>query len=215
MNCKFFPQAQIIKVSSDVELTAFNCSDIVVQLAKIAPNAVFPLHKHPESQIGMLFSGQLEMNINGTKTMIEPLQQVYIAQPNILHGSLNPFSEIALGFDVKRIIKDQFQSKLENGIFQLTTNQYKNTNFSCQSLAGSWFEVLVTQIQQGEKIPIHSSEKEQIGIIINGELTMTVDNQKQSLKYGTIYYVPPHLPYSGYNSSDELVSLIEISINKD
>jgi quercetin dioxygenase-like cupin family protein len=206
---KYFPQPKTIKINSDVELIAFQCQDTVVQLASIPPGATFELHRHPESQIGMQIAGRLEMNINGTKEILEPLEQVYVAGFNVLHGSINPFSETALAFDVKRITNSE---EAEEAILKVSPTQDKITGFECQSVVGSWFEIVITKIPPKGIIPIRQSANETMGIILNDRLTIAVEEQQQQLEYGSVYYAPANVLYGGYNSSDKTVSLIEILI---
>ena len=210
---KFFPNPKTTKINSNVELIAFQCQDTVVQLASVAPGATFELHQHPESQIGMQIAGRLEININGTKEILEPLQQVYVAGSNVLHGSVNPFPETALGFDVKRMTTSDLSSgQAEEAILKVSPTKNEATGFCCQSVVGSWFEIVITQIAPGGKIPIHQSKSEQMGILLNGQFMMTVGEQQQQLEYGKIYYAPADVLYGGYNPSTEAVSLIEILI---
>ncbi|MEH2279376.1 MAG: cupin domain-containing protein [Nostoc sp.] len=206
---KYFPQPKTIKINSDVELIAFQCQDTVVQLASIPPGATFELHRHPESQIGMQIAGRLEININGTKEILEPLKQVYVAGSNVLHGSINPFQETALAFDVKRITNSK---EAEEAILEVLPTQYKFTGFDCQSVVGPWFDIFITKIPPKGIIPIRQSASETMGIVLNGKLAIAVAEQQQKLEYGSVYYAPTDVFYGGYNFSDEIVSLIEILI---
>ncbi|MFN6530358.1 cupin domain-containing protein [Nostoc sp. ChiSLP03a] len=206
---KYFPQPKTIKINSDVELIAFQCQDTVVQLASIPAGATFELHRHPESQIGMQIAGRLEFNLNGTKEILEPFEQVYVAGSNVLHGSINPFSEIALAFDVKRITNSE---EAEEAILKVTSTQDEVTGFECKSVVGSWFEIIITQIPPKGIIPIRQSADEIMGIVLNDKLTIAVAEQQQQVEYGSVYYVPADVVYGGYNSSDETVSLIELVI---
>ncbi len=208
----FFPQPKTIKINSDVELIAFQCQDTVVQLVSLAPGATFELHQHPESQMGMIISGHLEMNINGTKEILEPLQQVYVANSHVPHGSVNTFPETALVFDVKRLITSLPSQKTDEVFFNVSPKKDEITDFPSQSVVASWFEIVISQIPPGEKIPIHQSASEQMGILLNGQLMMTVGEDRQQLEYGKIYYAPANVLYEGYNPSGEAVSLIEILI---
>ncbi|MBN3909410.1 MAG: cupin domain-containing protein [Nostoc sp. NMS1] len=81
----FFPEPQTIKIRPDLELTLFQCQEIVIQLANISPGAIFEPHQHPESQMGMIFNGCVEINVDGKKAILEPFQQVYVAAANIPH----------------------------------------------------------------------------------------------------------------------------------
>ncbi|MCW5314103.1 cupin domain-containing protein [Nostoc sp. KVJ3] len=209
---KFFPPPTTTKIHSDVELIAYECQDTLVQLVYLPPGANFPLHEHLESQMGMIISGRLEMNVNGTKEIIEPLQQAYIANAYVPHGSVNIFSETAIVFDVKRIVNTLPSAKPDEVFLKVSPRKDEITGFSCRSVVASWFEIAITEIPPGGIIPIQQSAREEMGIILNGKLIMTVENEQQPLAYGSIYYVPTDVIYGGYNSSDETVSLVKILI---
>lgn len=209
---KFFPTPKSTQLNSDVELIAFSCQDTLVQLVYLAPGATFPLHQHLESQMGMIISGRLEMNVNGTKEIIEPLQQAYIANAYVPHGSVNIFPETALVFDVKRIITSLPSEKTDEVFLKVSSKKDEMTGFPCQFVVASWFEIVITKIPPGGIIPMHQSASEKMGIILNGQLMMTVGDEQQQLEYGSIYYAPGDVFYGGYNVSDEAVSLVEILI---
>jgi quercetin dioxygenase-like cupin family protein len=209
---KFFPTSKNTKVHSDVELIAFECQDTLVQLVYLPPGANFALHEHLESQMGMIISGRLEMNVNGIKEIIEPLQQAYIANAYVPHGSVNIFPETAIVFDVKRIINTLPSAKPDRVFIKVLPTKDKITGFSCQSILASWFEIAITEIPPGGIIPMQQSANEQMGIILNGQLMITVGAEQQQLEYGRIYYAPTDVDCGGYNSSDETVSLVKILI---
>ncbi|MFN5895358.1 MAG: cupin domain-containing protein, partial [Dolichospermum sp.] len=100
----FFPVPQTIKPRPDLELTLFRCQEIVIQLANILPGAIFEPHQHPESQMGMLFSGSVEINVDEKKAILDPFQQVYIAGSNVPHGSTILSQETVLGVEIKYLI---------------------------------------------------------------------------------------------------------------
>ncbi|MBW4592040.1 MAG: cupin domain-containing protein [Brasilonema angustatum HA4187-MV1] len=206
---KYFPQPKTIIINSNVELLAFQCQDTVVQLASIPPGATFTLHSHPESQIGMQITGRLEFNLNGTKEILEPLEQVYVAGANVLHGSTNPFAETALAFDVKRIANVE---EPEEAILKVSPTLDKITGFECQSVIGSWFEIIITKIAPRAIIPTRQADSDKMGIVLNGKLAITIQYEQKQLEYGSIYYAPAEALYEGYNASDETVTLIEILI---
>ncbi|MHC0065905.1 cupin domain-containing protein [Nostoc sp. UIC 10890] len=209
---KFFPTPKITKIGSDVELIAFECQDTLVQLVYLAPGANFALHEHLESQMGMIISGRLEMNVNGTKEIIEPLQQAYIANAYVPHGSVNIFPETAIVFDVKRIVNSLPSEKADEVFLKVSPKKDEITGLPCQSIVASWFEIVITEIPPGGIIPIQQSASEQMGIILNGQLMMSVEDEQQRLEYGSIYYAPVNVFCGGYNSSDEAVTLIKILI---
>jgi bacilysin biosynthesis protein BacB len=203
---KFFPQYQNIKVSG-VDLAAFQCQDIVFQFAYIAPGARFELHQHPESQMGMVISGRLEMNVNGRKEFLKPLQQVYTAGANVPHGSVNYSPESIFCFDVKRLTN---LSANEAAFIDLQPGKDEATNLPIQVVVGSWFKTVMIQIPPGQKIPTQQSDREEIGIILNGQMVINVGGEQQRIKKSEIYYAPANVTHSGYNSASEAVTLIKI-----
>ncbi|MBD2446914.1 cupin domain-containing protein [Nostoc sp. FACHB-152] len=209
---KYFPTPKVTQLNSDVELIAFDCQDTLVQLVYLAPGATFPLHQHLESQMGMIISGRLEMNVNGIKEIIEPLQQAYIANAYVPHGSVNIFPETALVFDVKRTINSSPSVKVDEVFINVTPKKDETTGFFCEYVVASWFEIAIIKIPPGGVIPINKSNKEQMGIILNGQLIITVKEEQQLIEYGSIYYAPANILCRGYNSSDETVSLVKILI---
>ncbi|MDB9467607.1 cupin domain-containing protein [Dolichospermum circinale] len=203
---KFFPSYQNIKVSH-VDLAAFQCQDIVFQFAYIAPGACFPLHQHPESQMGMVISGNLEMNVNGKKEILNPLQQVYSAGSEVPHGSVNYSDESIFCFDVKRLTN---LSTDEAAFIDLKPTSDQITNFPSHIAVGSWFTTIITQIPPREKTSNQQSDSEEIGVIIDGKMMINIGGEQQEIKRGEIYYAPANVIHSGYNSASETVTLIKI-----
>ncbi|MEA5536729.1 cupin domain-containing protein [Crocosphaera sp. XPORK-15E] len=211
---QFFPEQKIINVNEQVELLAFQCEDTVIQLASIAPGATFPLHQHQESQIGMIFNGSLEMDINGNKTIIQPLDHVYIAGSNIPHGSKNLLSQTILGFDVKRIIPTSLSTENQSQILRVLPNKTKNLGRSCRSVKGAWFEIIITEIPPKKNIPKKQSSLPIMGITLNSKLEVQIETEKQQVAYGNIYYTPAKTACEVSNLTDDTVSLLEIILEE-
>jgi bacilysin biosynthesis protein BacB len=203
---KFFPSHQNIKVSN-IDIVAFQCQDIVFQFAYIAPRACFPLHQHPESQMGMVISGNLEMNVNGKKEILKPLQQVYSAGSEVPHGSVNYSDESIFCFDVKGLTN---LSTDEAVFIDLKPTSDQITNFPSHIAVGSWFTTIITQIPPGEKTSNQQSDSEEIGVIIDGKMMVNIGGEQQEIKRGEIYYAPANVIHSAYNSASETVTLIKI-----
>jgi bacilysin biosynthesis protein BacB len=211
----FFPVPQTIKPRPDLELTLFRCQEIVIQLANILPGAIFEPHQHPESQMGMLFSGSVEINVNDQKAILEPFQQAYIAGSNIPHGSTILSQENVLGFEMKYLIgsqSDKSDQVIDEPILTFQPTIDKTTGFPCKFGACSWFQIAVLEIPAHAKLPIYTSTKEEIGIIVNEQMMMKVGEEEKLLGYGSIYYAPPGVSHSGYNTSDQTFSLVKVSL---
>lgn len=208
----FFPEPQTIKIRSDLELTLFQCQEIVIQLANISPGAIFEPHQHPESQMGMIFNGCVEINVDGKKAILEPFQQVYVAAANIPHGSVILSEEPILGVEIKYLIKSQLNEHIDEPILNLEPTIDKTTGFPCKFGACSWFQIAILEIPPNEKLPRCASSTEEIGIILNEQIMMKVGEEEKLLEYGTIYHAPAGVYHSGYNTSDKSISLIKVSL---
>ena len=183
---KFFPSHQNIKVSN-IDIVAFQCQDIVFQFACIAPGAYLPVHQHPESQMGMVISGNLEMNVSGKKEFLNPLQQVYSAGSEVPHGfdTVNYSDESIFSFDLKRVTH---LSTNEAVFIDLKPTSDQITNFPSHIAVGSWFTTIITQIPPGEKTSNQQSDSEEIGVIIDGKMMINIGGEQQEIKRGEIYF---------------------------
>ena len=208
----FFPEPQTIKIRPDLELTLFQCQEIVIQLANISPGAIFEPHQHPESQMGMIFNGSVEINVDGKKAILEPFQQVYVAAANIPHGSVILSEETILGVEIKYLIKSQLNEHIDEPILNLEPTIDKTTGFPCKFGACSWFQIAILEIPPNEKLPRCTSSTEEIGMILNEQIMMKVGEEEKLLEYGTIYHAPAGVYHSGYNISDQSISLIKVSL---
>ena len=213
----FFPVPEIIKPRPDLELTLFRCQEIVIQLANISPGAIFEPHQHPESQMGMLFVGSVEINVDEKKSILNPFQQVYIAGSNVPHGSTILSQDTVLGVEIKYLIGASQvgqidQQNIDEPILSLQSTIDKTTGFPCKFGACSWFQIVVLEIPAHGKLPAYTSAKNEIGIIINEQIMMKVGEEEKPLEYGSIYHSPAGISHSGYNTSDQTISLVKVSL---
>ena len=206
---EFFPIPKTIKLNPHVELEVFQCQNTIFQLSAVAPNAKLESHQHPESQIGMVLSGELELYIKDVIKPLRALQDIHVADANVSHGFVNPLSEAMIGFDLKRITSSL---PSEDVVLTLSNNQDKITHLPCQSVKGSWFEIVMMKIPSSYSIPPHQGQQEEIGFILNGQLEIFIENEEQCLEYGQIYYTPSRVLKKGYNSSNQDINLIKILI---
>ena len=211
----FFPDPQTLKPRSDLELTLFLCQEIVIQLANISPGAIFEPHQHPESQMGMLFSGSVEIDVDGKKGILEPFEQVYVAGNNVPPGSVILSQEPVLGFEMKYLIGSQLDTHIDQPIISLQPTIDKTTGFPCKFGACSWFQIAILEIPANEKLPKCTTNTEEIGIILNEQIMIKVGEEEKLLEYGSIYYAPPGVSHSGYSTSDKAISLIKVSLPSD
>jgi quercetin dioxygenase-like cupin family protein len=69
-------------------------------------------------------------------------------------------------------------------------------------VTGSTMTVAHVSIAAGSVLPEHAHINEQVVNVIEGELELTVEGVKHSLKPGTSFLLPPYVPHSGKAISD-------------
>ncbi|MFW9935532.1 MAG: cupin domain-containing protein [Candidatus Thorarchaeota archaeon] len=62
---------------------------------------------------------------------------------------------------------------------------------------GDTFQIVFFEIQPGVIIPPHS-HKAQYGMVIEGEMTLTIGDQTKRLKSGDSYYIPEGVTHHGF-----------------
>lgn len=209
---QYFPNSQVIEVNPKVELLAYQCGEMILQLAYLLPESTFALHQHIESQMGLLVSGRLEMNVDGEEEVMEPLQQVYFADSNVPHGAINPFPETAFVIDVKYVHHHPTSLGASPTMFKIAPDLGQPTNLKPQSVSTDWFDVLITTIPPGYKLHSQRSVNEQMGVVLDGDLTVSVGTEEKRLQHGDVYYVPQHTESRICSSSNTSVRLIKILI---
>ncbi len=53
------------------------------------------------------------------------------------------------------------------------------------------------QIEPGAAVPTHAHEHEQIGLVLEGEIQMTIGDETRALVPGNAYTIPGNLPHAG------------------
>jgi bacilysin biosynthesis protein BacB len=77
-------------------------------------------------------------------------------------------------------------------------------------------EVLVSYVPPHTNIEPHEHKEAQIGIVVKGELSMTVGHSVQTLKaLDSAYIAPPFVPHGAKNETDEQVIAIDIKRLKE
>ncbi len=61
---------------------------------------------------------------------------------------------------------------------------------------GDTFQIVFFEIQPGVTIPPHS-HKAQYGMVIKGEMTLTIGNKTHHLESGDSYYIPENIIHHG------------------
>jgi len=69
-----------------IEIRAISGTGITLSFVTFAPNAVAPVHTHPNEQMGTMLEGGMEFEIDGQRQVLRP-GEVYSVPPNAPHGA--------------------------------------------------------------------------------------------------------------------------------
>ncbi len=76
-----------------------------------------------------------------------------------------------------------------------------------QSVSGSALMANWVTLQPNSEIPRHQHPHEQMGVVLEGAMELTVGDETRTLRPGDLYSVPPHLPHGGRTHSEGCVVL--------
>jgi quercetin dioxygenase-like cupin family protein len=88
---------------------------LLLSFVHFEPNAVAPLHQHPEEQCGTVLEGEMEFEVNGERRMMRP-GDVYVAPPNVPHQA-RTYDRPCLALDVFSPPRSGYRELLEAAQF--------------------------------------------------------------------------------------------------
>ena len=65
-----------------------------------------------------------------------------------------------------------------------------------RTMWGEHIMVSLVDLDPHSEVPKHSHPNEQAGIVLEGELTMTISREEQTLKKGDVYFIPSDVEHS-------------------
>lgn len=82
----YFPKSELIVWENGIKQYRTKRDHTEVLISYIPPGVEVEAHNHKEVQIGMVISGEFLMRVGNKERIMKPLELVYIAPSNILHG---------------------------------------------------------------------------------------------------------------------------------
>lgn len=76
-----------------------------------------------------------------------------------------------------------------------------------QSMSGGALMANWVTLEPNREIPRHQHPHEQLGVILDGAMELTIGDETRTLRPGDAYSVPPHLPHGGRTYSEGCVVL--------
>ena len=71
-----------------------------------------------------------------------------------------------------------------------------------QVVAGDRLMVCWIKIAPGTLLPVHDHPHEQLGVVLEGAIEVTVGGETRRLGPGAAYAVPPHVPHGGQTGAE-------------
>ncbi len=76
-----------------------------------------------------------------------------------------------------------------------------------QAIPGERMTMVRFRLQKGAPVPEHSHPHEQIGVVVSGEIEMTVDGETRTLGPGSAWCIPSDVVHSARCLADDTVVL--------
>ena len=76
-----------------------------------------------------------------------------------------------------------------------------------QTMASAQMMLSVVEMEPGAVVELHQHPHEQIGILIEGELTFTIADQQRTLRPGEMWRIPGGVPHSAVAGTDGVRAL--------
>lgn len=71
-----------------------------------------------------------------------------------------------------------------------------------QLVAGERTSVQHFHIEPGASVPEHGHEHEQVGYVVHGTVTLSVDGEEHVISPGESYHIPSDVPHAAENRAD-------------
>ena len=75
------------------------------------------------------------------------------------------------------------------------------------TMAGDQMMLSVVEMQPGAVVELHEHPHEQMGILLEGELTFTVGDQKRTLRPGQMWRIPGGVPHTATAGAEGVKAL--------
>ncbi|HWE61210.1 MAG TPA: cupin domain-containing protein [Chloroflexota bacterium] len=78
--------APLVELSPGVRARPVFGRNLLINHVYFEPNAVAPVHRHLEEQIGLVLEGEVEFELAGERRLLQP-GDIYVAPPYVPHGA--------------------------------------------------------------------------------------------------------------------------------
>ncbi|BAQ46803.1 hypothetical protein ywfC [Methylobacterium aquaticum] len=216
----YFPEGRNIQPFPGVSTSLYALDDpagTVVMINEVAPGAVVPQHVHDEHQIGLCLRGGFIMEVDGRDYPIPALETAYFAPGGTPHAARNESGATAVTVDIKRKPVPGEEGQLTRSppgavALPLTEMRAVKGGLGISFFVGPWFEIMLSSLQPGARMPLHSHRGIQIGIGVSGTYTMQVGEEIRPFGPEVVYHAPEYVPHSGWNDESRDATSLNVFI---
>jgi quercetin dioxygenase-like cupin family protein len=80
---------------------------------------------------------------------------------------------------------------------------------------GENMTVTLLELDAGKVVPEHSHVNEQVGILVEGSVTFTIDGETAEIEPGGMWVIPPHAPHSVVTGPEGAIIVEAFSPTRD
>lgn len=206
----YFPEPVLKEWDNGVKQYSTKRGNTEVLISYVPLGTTFK-HKHREAQLGMVISGELLVNVAGYERKLTPLDSVYIAPPNVLHGATNCSNQEVIAIDVKRYNENEKYTAPNEYFLEPFEKRDLLPGMGVTFFVEDWIEVMIAEIpSNGGEMPRHKHKNEQIGICIGGDYEMTIEGVTYNMNFGSTYFCEPREVHGAINKSDHASKSINL-----
>ncbi|WP_312573841.1 cupin domain-containing protein [Staphylococcus saprophyticus] len=199
MNNIYFPDSKEIKWDNGVTQYSSKREGKEVLISYVPPNTKVPPHKHKELQIGMVIKGELEMNVGDKFEVMKPLNSMYVCNQYIEHHGENNTNEEVIAVDIKFDEENDFESRF----IEVYKTKELFPGMEVSFFVDDWVELMIASIpKDGGKMPQHKHKNYQVGICIDGEYDMYIEDEHTKMTLGQVYFCDSKEAHSAINQED-------------
>lgn len=196
MNNIYFPNSKEIKWDNGVRQYSSKRDGKEVLISYVPPNTNIESHKHKELQIGMVIKGQLEMKVGDKIEIMRPLQSMYVCNQFVEHCASNNTDDEVIAVDIKFDEEHDFNSRF----IEVYKTKELFPGMEVSFFVDSWVELMIASIpKNGGKMPQHKHKNYQVGICIDGEYDMCIEDEHTKMTFGQVYFCESKEAHSAIN----------------
>ena len=192
----YFPNSKEVKWDNGIRQYSFKRGSREVLVSYVPPKTDVPVHKHKELQIGMVVKGELEMTVGNAVNIMKPLESMYVCNQFVEHHARNNTDDEVIAVDIKFNEEHEFNSRF----IEVYKTKELFPGMEVSFFVDTWVELMIASIpKNGGEMPQHKHRNYQVGICIDGEYDMYIEDEHTKMTFGQAYFCDSREVHSAIN----------------